>query len=264
MFFDTKKINDLLQTTKEVGELIMSHYHKNTEFEVKDDDTPITELDLLAHDFLVAKLNKITPNINIISEEDDIVDFEVRKKWDEYWLIDPLDGTKGYIDKTDDFCICLAYIKYNEPIFGLIYDPVKEIHYIANARDTACKITNNKKYQLQVKKPHKPLRVVVGKNSANSTKVLQHLDRVVDNKNYTITGIGSALKFCLIADGKFDYYPALGTCSEWDSAAGNFILSAAGGHIIDFYDNILKYNTKKDLLSPIFFASGDFIISRTN
>jgi 3'(2'), 5'-bisphosphate nucleotidase len=264
MFFDNEQLKQIMEVAKNAGDEIMKLYSKATDFQMKDDETPLTEADLLSHKVVVNGLSAITPDINILSEESEMTPFNERKTWDEYWLIDPLDGTRGFIDKTDDFCVCLSYIKNNEPIFGLIYAPVLDIYYLANSRDIAYKIKGDNWQQISVKKPHNPLKVVVGRYSINKKRINQHLVSSFGENEYEISGVGSALKFCFIAEGKYDYYPAIGVCSEWDTAAGSFILHSAGGYVIDMFDNYLKYNTKNDILSPMFFASGDFRISRSN
>lgn len=262
MFFNQEQLKQIMHTAKRAGDAILERYGENTTFELKEDSTPLTEIDLLSNTIIIEDLQKITPNIPILSEETDYVDFKKRKSWDEYWLIDPLDGTRGFIDKTDDFCVCLSYVKYNEPLFGLIYAPILDTFYLANSKDIAYKVKDDHWEQISVSKPHSPLRVIVGKYSVNQRPVKQHLMGILGEKQYELFGVGSALKFCFIAEGKYDYYPALGICSEWDSAAGSFILQAAGGYVLDFFDNPLRYNTKNDLISPIFFASGDFKLSR--
>lgn len=261
MFFNQEKLKHIIQTAHKAGDAILKKYGENTSFEFKEDDTPLTEIDLLSHTILIKNLRHITPNIPILSEESEYIDFKQRKQWNEYWLIDPLDGTRGFIDKTDDFCICISYIKHNTPVFGLIYAPILQTFYLANSLDVAYKITDNRWQKISASPSQKPLRVIVGKYSTHKKHLKQHLNTIYKNDNYTITGMGSALKFCFIAEGKYDYYPALGMCSEWDTAAGSFILKAAGGYVLDFSYNSLKYNTKNNLISPLFFASGDFKFS---
>lgn len=264
MAFDERQIEQIITLCNNAGSAIIEKYESTTAFKLKDDNTPITEADLLSHNILTEGLQKITPNINILSEEGGFIPFKERKTWQEYWLIDPLDGTRGFIDKTDDFCICLSYIQNNEVVFGLIYEPLTKVYYLANSPDKAYKIQNGDWQHIKTQKPGNTLKVLVGRYSINNKAVKQHLCGTLGARKYELFGVGSALKFCYIAEGKYDYYPALGVCSEWDTAAGSFILRAAGGHTIDFFDNNLKYNTKNDLISPMFFASGDFKLSRTD
>ena len=137
MFFDNDKLQDIIALARKAGDVIVGHYNTTTAFKMKDDDTPITETDMLSHRILIEGLDDITLGIPILSEESGYIPFAERKKWDEYWLIDPLDGTRGFIDKTDDFCICLSYVKHNEIVFGLVYAPLQQVYYVANAKDIA-------------------------------------------------------------------------------------------------------------------------------
>jgi len=244
-------VPDLISLTNKVGENIMSHYKGQVDFDIKDDKTPITIVDKKAHDLITVGLNKITPNVNILSEESENITFNERSTWNEYWLVDPLDGTRDFLEETGEFCVCLAYIKNNKPIFGMIYAPVAKTHYYTTDSGETIKQDPNKKQKLTTKKPYKPVRVVVGQHSGKNKYLLEHLKK----KNISqINKLGSALKFCAIAEGLYDYYPRFGPCSEWDTAAGVCILEGAGGQVIDKENNPIRYNTKEDLTSPIFFA----------
>lgn len=159
--------------------------------------------------------------------------------------------------------MCIAYIKNSVPVFGIVYLPMTDVHYYANVPNVACKIKNGNLTQIHASKKGIPLKVVVGRYSTSHPQVIQHLKHITQNGRCQISGIGSAIKMCLIAEGKFDYYPGIGTCSEWDTAAAGFILTAAGGNIIDFNGNKMRYNSKNDILSPMFFASGQDLLSRT-
>ncbi|MBE8189599.1 MAG: 3'(2'),5'-bisphosphate nucleotidase CysQ [Candidatus Thioglobus sp.] len=262
MFFKQEIIDKLIEISTQAGKIIKENYLKTANVTYKEDSTPLTKTDILSHDYLVSELTKLIPGIPIISEESSYIAFKERKKWKEYWLIDPLDGTRGFIDKTDDFCTCIAYIKNNTPVFGMIFIPMRQACYYANDSKVAYKLQNNELKQISVSKPKVPLRVVVGRYSIARPSIIQHL-KYTQNGRYKINGIGSAIKFCLIAEGKFDYYPGIGICSEWDTAAGGFILQAAGGSIVDQENNPMRYNTKNDLLSSMFFAAGAEPLSRT-
>jgi len=111
--FDTL-IPPLIKLTTEVGEAIMSFYKIDISVKVKSDETPLTIADQTAHQLIVDELEKLTPNIPILSEESDVIAFDERSKWDEYWLIDPLDGTRDFLEHTGEFCICIAYIKVGQ------------------------------------------------------------------------------------------------------------------------------------------------------
>ncbi len=245
-------IPELISLTSKAGTNIMSYYKKQLHFDIKEDKTPITIVDKISHDVIVNGLKKITPNVEILSEESENITFEERSTWQEYWLIDPLDGTRDFLEETGEFCICLAYIKNNKPIFGMIYAPVTQTHYYTNDKGCAIKQSTSTKQELITRQFSNPMSVVVGQHSANNKYLLAHLEKKnVDQVNK----LGSALKFCAIAEGLYDYYPRFGPCSEWDTAAGVCILEGAGGRVTDMNNNSLRYNTKEDLTSPVFFAS---------
>jgi len=243
----------LITLTTQVGEMIMSYYKTSLTIETKSDQTPLTVVDKKAHQQLVDGLSQITSNIPILSEESELPDFSVRSNWDEYWLMDPLDGTRDFIEQTGEFCICIAYIKENRPIYGFIYAPLSKTHYFTNEKSQAFKLSNNTTTLLQVGSKKEPLEVVIGHHSSHNSKLNDHLNEL---GKCNISHLGSALKFCKIAEGEYDYYPRFGPCSEWDTAAGACILEAAGGQVIGEDSQPLRYNTKDDLSSPVFFASG--------
>lgn len=249
--FDTP-ITPLIQLTNEVGSAIMSLYKSELSVEGKSDGTPLTIADQTAHQIIANGLEKLTPSTPILSEESDIIAFDKRSKWSEYWLIDPLDGTRDFLEHTGEFCVCIAYIKNHTPIFGMIYAPLSKTHYYTRDNQTF-KRQNDIEEVIKAGSPSTPLRVVIGHHSFHNKQLTDHLECQSD---YEIKRLGSALKFCEIAQGNYDYYPRFGPCSEWDTAAGVCILQNAGGSIVDEHGKPLKYNTKADLLSPIFFASG--------
>ncbi len=255
MLFNNNITHKLINTTTVIGEKIMQQYGKPATIKIKENNTPVTNADILSHNLLITALKKLKLTNNIISEESDNILFNARVHWQEYWLIDPLDGTKGFINKTDDFCICIAYIKNNTPIFGMIYLPVKKVHYFAYD-NIAYKLINNKLIKIKVSGPHNPLRVIIGRHAIKNEKFINHLKTI--NSNYTLHSLGSAIKICLIAEGKFDYHLNMGICSEWDTAAANYILSSAGGFMLDFKHNKLKYNLKNSMQSPHFFATNKY------
>ena len=245
-------ITPLIKLTTEVGELIMSLYKSELNVEGKSDGTPLTIADQKAHELIVKALKELKPNTPILSEESDANTLEQRSQWQEYWLIDPLDGTRDFLEHTGEFCICIAYIKNNQSIFGMIYAPLTKTHYYTKNQH-AYKRVNNQEITITTKAPSSPLRVVIGHHSKHNKQLIKHFEK---GENYTLSQLGSALKFCEIAQGNYDYYPRFGPCSEWDTAAGVCILQNAGGSVVDENGKALQYNTKSDLLSPVFFASG--------
>ncbi len=252
MIFDALTPN-LINLTEKVGEMIMSHYKTNLNVKTKADKTPLTIVDQQAHQLITQALAKLTPDTPILSEESEQIDFETRSSWDEYWLIDPLDGTRDFIEQTGEFCICIAYIKDHRPIFGLIYTPLNQTHYFTDDQSKAFKRQHDKTTALQCAISKQPTKIVIGHYSLHNPQLQSHLKKL---NNTCISHLGSALKFCKIAEGVYDYYPRFGPCSEWDTAAGVCILEAAGGYVVGEDSKPLRYNTQDSLSSPVFFASG--------
>ena len=247
-----KILPQLIKLTADVGKVIMSFYKADMAVEMKLNKTPLTIADQRAHQLIVEGLNHLTPNVAILSEESDTATFEQRSKWQEYWLVDPLDGTQDFLEQTGEFCICIAYIKNHQAIFGLVYAPLTQTHYYGFDNKTY-KQHNNIQTPLNACSATLPLRVVIGHNSTHNSKLQTHLQQL---GKHQLNHLGSALKFCQIAEGVYDYYPRFGPCCEWDTAAGACILQNAGGCVVDENGAPLRYNTKNDLLSPTFFASG--------
>ena len=242
----------LISLTSVTGETIMSLQKKSSDFIVKSDSTPLTQADNASHNLITDALENITPDIPILSEESKETSFSVREKWQKYWLIDPLDGTRNFIEGSKEFCINIAFIENNYPVFGLIYSPSMKAHYYRLPQQESIKLIDNVAHKICTKKPKRWEKIVFGKYSQNNKQLQQHLR---SKTNFETFRLGSALKFCFIAEGIYHYYPKFGKCSEWDTAAGVCILEGAGGKIVDLQGQSLQYNTKEDTTSPKFIAS---------
>ena len=241
----------LIELTSEVGECIMTLHREKLNITVKSDNTPLTIADETAHQLISLELERLTPGVPILSEESIEVPFATRKNWTEYWLIDPLDGTRDFLDGNFDFCINIAYVKDNYPIFGLIYSPFSKAHYYRLPNETSVRRVEGVCQTLQTSKPSRWQNVVIGHYSAKNQQLQEHLSNRTD---FELFLLGSALKFCSIAEGTHHYYPKFGPCSEWDTAAGVCILEGAGGKVRGLDGKPLRYNTREDTLSPAFIA----------
>ena len=237
------------------GEKILEVYQ--TEFSVEDkaDKTPVTQADLAANEIILAGLKALTPDIPVLSEEDSIPDFSERSKWQRYWLVDPLDGTREFIQKNGEFTVNIALIENQQPILGVVYAPVLQVMYYAIKGKGSYKTSaHNSAEKIHVAKHcAKPVRVA-GSQSFTSN---EFIDFVRNLPECTVINLGSALKSCLVAEGGADIYPRFGLTSEWDTAATQCILEEAGGYLVDLSLQPLRYNTKDSLLNPHFFAYGD-------
>ena len=249
---NSKILPELLNLSSQAGEIIMKLRENSFDYSTKKDNTPVTRADIASHEFLINALEKLTPDLPILSEESSHIPFSVRKSWKKYWLIDPLDGTRDFIDGSPDFCISIALIENNYPTFGLIYSPYNKVHYYRLANEPSIKKINNKINKILTSKPKRWEKIVVGRYSNNNKGLKEHLKH---KTNFETFKLGSALKFCLIAEGIYHYYPKFGRCSEWDTAAGVFILEGAGGRVVDFENKALKFNATQDIISPAFRAT---------
>ena len=249
----------------EAGRIILDYYNKNLNITFKADESPLTQADLASNKLITDTIKKITPNIPILSEEE-FIEWDVRKEWKKYWLIDPLDGTKEFIKKNGEFTVNIALIENNRPTLGVIYAPVSNELYFAKKNFGSFKILtstqlntldNAKKISIKINKTNKVK--IIGSRS-HSNPILQKW--VSKNFNdFQILQKGSSLKFCLIAEGFADIYPRFGPTSEWDIAAGHIILEEAGGKLKSIDNKEILYNEKENILNPDFFAYNniDFI-----
>ena len=248
-------IGPIRDIAQEAGRRILTIYNSGFTITKKADRSPVTEADIVAHDTIVQGLSAITPAIPILSEEAADIDFAERRHWEWLWLVDPLDGTREFIKHHDEFSVNIALIHRHSAMFGLILIPVTGVCYFAYAEGGAFK-------QLPDHKPknihtchieHQPIRVV-GSRSYTGRRLQVYLD-YLGQHNYE--GVGSALKSCLVAEGKVDLYPRFGPTYEWDTAAAQIIVEEAGGRITDTEMRPLRYNARDTLINPDFFVFGD-------
>ena len=257
----------------EAGSLVMQIYVQDFSVEYKEDDSPLTQADLAANEFLCNKLQEIYPHIPIISEESAQTRYIQRKEWEYYWCIDPIDGTKEFVDKNGEFTINVALMQHNRPIFTLVYAPVFEDLYYAIKGEGAYKQNKaqTQPQKLSSKKEPNESCVAMVSRSRHSAITQEFIDALLGcKKNISNRAVGSSLKFCMMAEGKGDIYPKFAQTMEWDTAAAHLILQESGGEIFIYDANlsaceyfgekvkglgVLEYN-KEDLENPHFIAVG--------
>lgn len=232
--------------------------------EKKTDGTPVTIADKAADQIIQQQLAKLTPNIPIISEESvDALSFASYQNWQVFWLVDPLDGTKEFIERTGEFCVNIALVVAGKPTLGVVYGPIEQVSYAAYQGSKAFKFSTTRpgyaeiQQQIQVKSQlSNPVRVAVSRRHGKRVK---HFFNQLEQQIGAVTEIhlGSALKSCLVAEGKADVYPRFGPTSLWDTAACQVIVEAAGGRIVDANLQDLSYQLTEDLLNPVFMVIGD-------
>jgi 3'(2'), 5'-bisphosphate nucleotidase len=223
--------------------------------EYKADESPITRADRAAHDILAARLSLLTPSIPVLSEEAEAAhDFAVRRAWPELWLVDPLDGTREFISRNGEFTVNVALIRGHEPVLGVVAAPALGLTYYAARGHGAFRAqTESGAEPIHVRPAADPL-VVVGSRSHRGDSLDGLLARLGPHE---MRPMGSALKFCLVAEGSADFYPRLGPTSEWDTAAAQAVLEVAGGAVTTLDGTPLRYNQRDTLLNPHFIAYGD-------
>ena len=247
--------NPMVSLAIKAGARILDFYRYGFDVEQKSDLTPLTEADLAAHEIIEEGLRALTPDIPILSEEGEKIPFEIRRQWQLYWLVDPLDGTREFIRRNDEFTVNIALIENGRPIMGLVHAPELEQCYFASRGLGAYKKANDQKpKRIYAKSRCRQPVIIAGSNSHPSEEFLRFVENIGEHK---MLSMGSALKSCLVAEGAADIYARLGPTSEWDTAAAQCIVEEAGGHLTDTQMNPLRYNTKDSLLNPYFFVFGD-------
>lgn len=256
----------LLRLCRSAGEAVLDHYHGADagHYRAKADDSPLTRADLTSHRMLVQGLRALEPGLPVLSEEAQAPPFETRRAWPTYWLVDPLDGTREYLNRTGDFTINIALIDAQRPVLGVIYAPLTCLAYTGvpghgarlfrfdgggdgSHRPLAARPLRRGRPLVMLASPrHSGRRLQLTQDwLATHWGEVQRRDR------------GGALKFCLLAEGSADVYPRFSPCCEWDVGAGQALLEAAGGRLVGLDGEPLRYNRRDSLYSPHFVAMAD-------
>ncbi len=258
----TTLLPQLIQIAQEAGAAILNIYNRSAALKVdhKADATPLTEADLAAHTLISASLSRLTPDIPILSEESSSGQIRNRRQWQRYWLVDPLDGTKEFIKRNGEFTVNIALIEQNKPSLGVVYSPVNQTTYAGCVKTRVAfkKEGHRKEQTIQTRSltPFRPLALVVSRSHYDE-RIDSYIDKIQQLMPVSITPMGSSLKLCLIAEGMADLHLRIGLTSEWDTAAAQAVLEAAGGQVTDLNGRSLRYNLKPSLINPDFMAVGD-------
>jgi len=239
-------LQDLISIAIEAGEKVLNVYSRDFASRSKDDGSPITEADIISNSIIISKLNSFYPHYPIISEELEIPTYQVRKTWKQYFLIDPLDGTKDFINKNGQFTINISLIVNSRPYIGVVYVPALDVIYYAEKGKGAFKngekIFNNS-----------GARELVGTQSIfHSTASSEEFLHSLNVKK--VVKYGASLKLCKLSEGEVDIYPRFNGSSEWDTAAGHAILNEAGCKMIDIETGEEIIYNKESLRNPYFVA----------
>lgn len=245
---------DVCRIAREAGERIMAIYQQDFGVETKSDNSPLTQADSAAHTAINQALQGLDPQLPILSEEGGEISYQQRRDWENFWLVDPLDGTKEFINKNDEFTVNIALIQDQRPILGVVYLPALGITYLGVKGKGAFRITEEGRKPIYARALNEGQLTVVASRSHRDPSIDTLLSRLPAHET---TSVGSSLKFCRIAEGEADLYPRFGQTSEWDTAAAQCVVETAGGRVVDLNGNPLTYNNGESLLNPSFIAFGD-------
>ena len=246
-------INPIVDLAITAGHAILEVYATDFDVQAKGDESPLTQADLASHRCIVAGLNALTPDIPIISEEEGLPAFADRSQWQRYWLIDPLDGTKEFVNRNGEFTVNIAFIDNGRPLLGVVHVPVQEKTYIGCEGHGSELRTAESVTAIRVaESSNDPVRIV-GSRSHRGSSLDAFLDKVGKSD---MVPMGSSLKFCVVAEGRADIYPRLGPTSEWDTAAAQAVVEQAGGKVLELDGKPLSYNQKENILNPYFVVTG--------
>lgn len=239
------------------AQAVMQVYATDFTVDHKPDESPLTLADREAHRIIVSRLRALTPKIAVLSEESEASqhDYAQRGAWRELWLVDPLDGTREFVKRNGEFTVNIALIRDHRPVLGVVVIPAADIVYFAAQGLGARRALGNRPAErIRTRIPAQQPPVVVGSRSHRGDSLQALLQRL---GSHELCAVGSALKFCRVAEGAADFYPRLGPTSEWDTAAGQAVLENAGGAVLDLAGLPLRYNQRETLLNPHFMAVGD-------
>lgn len=248
-------LEPVIEIGQRAGERILEIYETDFSVEEKEDRTPLTKADLAAHTTIQQALTELTPDIPILSEESADIPFSERSSWSCYWLVDPLDGTKEFIKRNGEFTVNIALIDGDQAVLGLVHAPAIGVTYYAGRDAGAFRVSGDgDPAPIRVRKLGSGPVIIAGSRSHAGERLRQFLAALGDHE---LVSMGSALKSCLVAEGKADIYARLGLTSEWDTAAAQCVVEEAGGRVTRTDLSQLLYNTKDSLLNPEFFVFGD-------
>ncbi len=251
----------LLDIVRAAGEEILAVY-RGSDFAVrsKADDSPLTEADLRAHRVIADGLKALHPVLPILSEESTPPPFAERQGWTRYWLVDPLDGTKEFIERNGEFTVNIALIEHGAPVLGLVGVPAQGVVFVGDCRGgktDAYRLDADGRTTLRTKPMRGDAIRVVASRRHGGERLAAYLETLGGRFRVSKVSVGSSLKLCILAEGGADLYPRLGPTSEWDIAAAHAVLRAAGGDLMRCDGGAMRYNAKESLLNPHFLAIAD-------
>lgn len=248
-------LDEVRAIAEDAGRAIMRVYEQDFTVERKADASPVTEADLVANHLIAERLASLGGGWPIITEEGRAPAWRERREWSRYWLVDPLDGTREFVKRNGEFSVNIALIDAGEPVLGVVLAPAIDVEYAAIRGDGAWRYEDGEARPIRVRPVAEPPTLALSRSHASRREM--HLIEIFSRPGgdqANVVRCGSSLKTCLVAEGKADLYPRLGPTSEWDTAASQCVLEAAGGALTDLAGRPLRYNTRDSLLNPMFVA----------
>ncbi len=247
-------VERVIEIARRAADAILAVYNTDFAVEHKEDRSPLTAADMASHHSIVQGLAELTPDLPLLSEESATIPFEERRRWPRFWLVDPLDGTREFIKRNGEFTVNIALVEGHRPVLGVVHVPVSRVTYFGQNGQAFRQRGDEPPTPIRVSPRHqRPVRVAGSRSHAGDS-----LQRFLENLgDHVILSMGSSLKLCLVAEGSADIYPRLGPTSEWDTAAAEAVVVAAGGRVTDTRLQPLAYNARESLLNPHFLVFGD-------
>ena len=258
MNFPHPMMAPVVELALQAGKVILPFWRSGVEVTAKSDDSPVTAADLAAHHVIVAGLTALDPSIPVLSEEDADIPQAVRAGWQRWWLVDPLDGTKEFINGSEEFTVNIALIENGHVVFGVVSMPTSGRFYVGGTGLGAWRGDKGATpVAIQVRDvpaPGEAFTVVASRrhSSPEQERLLAGLSASLGELQ--LANIGSSLKFCLLAEGAADCYPRLAPTSQWDTAAAQGVLEGAGGEVLDLSGEAFCYPARESLLNTYFLA----------
>ena len=262
-----QRLGDVTQLLRNAGNAIMDIYANEFEITIKADKSPVTVADTRSSDIIIDGLRQLFPDVPLLGEENQTTPYRKRCNWNYYWLLDPLDGTREFIKRNNEFCINLALMQRHQPVAGFIYQPVAQLLYHTIGQNEVIKTDARDRTEVFLTKAFqapKEITVVSSRSHKHPSerKTIDAMQQAGYKLNFM--SMGSAIKFCLMVEEKVHVYLRYGPTSEWDTAAGHALLNAIGGTVIQSEtQKSLVYN-KEHLLNPSFAALGPSVKQLTD
>lgn len=255
------KLDALANLARRAGASILSFYRTNIAVSQKPDGTPVTEADMAAHRLIADGLRSLEPDIPLLSEEGSAIPYTQRRSWPRCFLVDPLDGTRGFVAGSGEFAVNIALIERGRPVLGVVHLPVTDATYLGGPELGCWREQSGVRTPLRLSaSPRSTLRVVSSRSreTPRTDALLALLAHLPDAPPTERLRAGASLKFCMLAEGAADLFPCLQPTSEWDSGAGEAMLLGAGGLVQRLDGTPLAYN-KEDTRNPYFLARAPWI-----